>query len=243
MENKMTTKQEKEMYRHRLEYLESRIGSMAEHEQWEAVQEIKRLTAAPPAIPEEVRKTIRAALCRVGGPAVRDAHAWLASAPVATDKAVPFPRITDKGVGIYRKYRVERLNDPDGKHEDCNYFVLDWTHDKFTRPAMSAYAQECEVEYPELAADIRAHLKSYFGSKPVATDKDVCSACGKVGKIFGEVIDNKDPSITHPICGHCCAMWDDVDTKDDVWAAICVRRNSGEYVVISPPRTEKGGAK
>jgi hypothetical protein len=121
MENKMTPEQEKEMYRHRLEYLESRIGSMTGHEQWEAVQEIKRLSSAP-----------------------------------------------------------------------------------------------------------------------VATDKDVCSACGKVGKTFGEVIDNKDPSITHPICGHCCAMWDDVDTKDDVWAAICVRRNSGEYVVISPPRTEKG---
>jgi hypothetical protein len=88
MENKMTPEQEKEMYRHRLEYLESRIGSMTDHEQWEAVAEIKRLTAPHPAIPEEVRKTIRAALCRVGGPAVRDAHAYLASAPVATDKAV-----------------------------------------------------------------------------------------------------------------------------------------------------------
>jgi hypothetical protein len=46
MENKMTPEQEKEMYRHRLEYLESRIGSMTDHEQWEAVQEIKRLSSA-----------------------------------------------------------------------------------------------------------------------------------------------------------------------------------------------------
>jgi hypothetical protein len=47
MENKMTTKLEKEMYRHRLEYLESRIGSMTDHEQWEAVAEIKRLSSTP----------------------------------------------------------------------------------------------------------------------------------------------------------------------------------------------------
>jgi hypothetical protein len=65
-----------------------------------------------------------------------------------------------------------------------------------------------------------------------------CAACGKLGKNQGEVIDNKDHSITHPICGHCCAMWDDVDTKDDVWSAICVRRNSGEYMPVCQPKKE-----
>jgi Zn-dependent M32 family carboxypeptidase len=95
MENKMTPEQEAEMYRHRLEYLTSRIGSMTDHEQWEAVQEIKRLTAPHPAIPEEVRKTLDTLLeCENiwrGDPSHAEfqaARAYLTSAPVATDKAV-----------------------------------------------------------------------------------------------------------------------------------------------------------
>lgn len=79
---------------------------------------------------------------------------------------------------------------------------------------------------------------AWLAQCPTATDK-ACSACGKRGKIFGEVLDDKDERIKHPLCGKCCQMWDDVDTKDDVWSAICVRRNSGAYVVISPPREVK----
>jgi hypothetical protein len=169
MENKMTPEQEKEMYRHRLEYLESRIGSMTDHEQWEAVQEIKRLTAAPPAIPNEVLFTLEASLAALNVTSV----------------------------------------------------MLQGAMTEGQKGAVTA-------------------ARAWLTSAPVATDKAVCSACGKVGKTFGEVIDNKDNSITHPLCGYCCRMWDDVDTKDDVWSAICVRRNSGEHVVISPPRTEKG---
>jgi hypothetical protein len=147
--------------------------------------EVERLKATHTAIPEEALFTLEAALAALsisslmfsGGAteghkeAITAARAWLASTPVATDKAVPFPRITDKGVGIYRKYRVERLNDVTGKHEGCSYFVLDWTHDKFTQPAMIAYAQACEGEFPELARDIRDHLKRYFGTSPAATEK------------------------------------------------------------------------
>lgn len=76
--------------------------------------------------------------------------------------------------------------------------------------------------------------RHWLESQPTATDK-ACSACGKRGKIFGEVLDDKDERIKHQLCGKCCQMWDNVDTKDDVWSAICVRRNSGAYVVISPP--------
>jgi hypothetical protein len=57
--------------------------------------------------------------------------------------------------GLYRKYHVERLNDPTGKHKDCQYYVLDLAHDKFAGPALRAYAYACEVEYPSLAADLR----------------------------------------------------------------------------------------
>lgn len=61
----------------------------------------------------------------------------------------------DQQQGLYRKYNVERLNDPAGKHKDCHYYVLDLIHDKFAVPALLAYAQACEAEIPELAADLR----------------------------------------------------------------------------------------
>ncbi len=61
----------------------------------------------------------------------------------------------DKDRGVYKKYNVERLNDPEGKHDNCEYFVLDLVHDKFAKPALLAYADACEEEYPELAAELR----------------------------------------------------------------------------------------
>lgn len=60
--------------------------------------------------------------------------------------------------GLYRKFTVERTDGssgPGGKHEHCDYFVLDWTHDKFAVPAAMAYARACEGEYPGLARDLR----------------------------------------------------------------------------------------
>lgn len=61
-------------------------------------------------------------------------------------------------VGIYRKFVVERVDGssgPGGKHERCDYFVLDWAHGKFAPAAALAYAATCESEYPALAADLR----------------------------------------------------------------------------------------
>jgi hypothetical protein len=62
-------------------------------------------------------------------------------------------------VGVYRKFVVERADGsskPGGKHERCDYFVLDWKHDPFAIPAARAYADACEAKYPALAADLRA---------------------------------------------------------------------------------------
>lgn len=68
----------------------------------------------------------------------------------------------DKQRGLYRKYHVERVNDPDGKHRDCEYFVLDLVHDKFAAAALRAYADACASEYPALAAGLRAE---HFGAE------------------------------------------------------------------------------
>lgn len=71
--------------------------------------------------------------------------------------------------GIYRKYKVERVSDPTGKHKECAYFVLDLEHDAFAVPALRAYAKACAREFPELANDIATILAArptHFGLGP-----------------------------------------------------------------------------
>jgi hypothetical protein len=65
----------------------------------------------------------------------------------------------DKNLGLYRKFEVTR-HDPTGKHKDCFYFVLDTDHDQFSVPALTAYANACEKEFPKLAADLRGLLSA-----------------------------------------------------------------------------------
>lgn len=63
--------------------------------------------------------------------------------------------------GLYEKFYVERTDGghkPGEKHEGCNYFVLDLTHDPHAIPALRAYAESCAAEYPLLAADLGAML-------------------------------------------------------------------------------------
>lgn len=66
--------------------------------------------------------------------------------------------MTDKKKGLYRKYRVKRLYDRAHKHDSCNYFVLDWQHDPYVKPAIAAYIDACKKEYPELAASLNWKL-------------------------------------------------------------------------------------
>lgn len=65
----------------------------------------------------------------------------------------------DKKRGLYRKFIVKRTDgkSEDGeKHEGCEYFVLDLTHDQHAIPAIIAYAKSCGKDgYRELAVDIR----------------------------------------------------------------------------------------
>jgi phage terminase large subunit-like protein len=44
--------------------------------------------------------------------------------------------------------------DKKGKHKDCQYLVLDLVHDKYALPALIAYIEACEEEYPRLAEDL-----------------------------------------------------------------------------------------
>lgn len=70
-----------------------------------------------------------------------------------------WPDDIDPKDGLYRKFTVTRTDGSSRsgkKHEFCDYFVLDWTHDPFAIPAARAYADACEAVLPELAADLRA---------------------------------------------------------------------------------------
>jgi hypothetical protein len=86
--------------------------------------------------------------------------------------------MADANRGIYQKYYVERMNDPAGKHNDCEYFVLDWQHDPYTIPAVLAYADACEGEYPELAADLRLKASEVHYARERLLD-----ICGNVREV------------------------------------------------------------
>jgi hypothetical protein len=60
--------------------------------------------------------------------------------------------------GIISKFIVTKIHDPEGKHDNCFFFVLDPKHDYFARQALSTYAQVCNSEQPKLASDLRKLL-------------------------------------------------------------------------------------
>jgi|GEM_PF-3313135 len=77
---------------------------------------------------------------------------------------------------LYLKYLVFRTDDsslPGGKHEHCEYFVLDWEHDPFTIPLMTLYATLCEKEYPGVAADLRAKIQQRIHSVEERWDEEI----------------------------------------------------------------------
>jgi hypothetical protein len=90
-----------------------------------------------------------------------EARAGMAPAIETDDYEPPQPSspAPDTARGIYDKFQVMRRDGssaPGGKHEHCEYFVLDLDHDKYARPALRAYADACSYEFPVLARDLRA---------------------------------------------------------------------------------------
>lgn len=64
----------------------------------------------------------------------------------------------DTEQGLFQKFIVTRTDGssgPGGKHELCEYFVLDIDHDPHAMPALEAYARACASTHPELAVDLQ----------------------------------------------------------------------------------------
>lgn len=77
---------------------------------------------------------------------------------------------TIHSAGLHERYRVEKVHDPEGKHADCRYFVLDPEHDPLARIALAAYADAADRvqenhgtfrrrTYLPLVRDLRAWLR------------------------------------------------------------------------------------
>jgi len=64
----------------------------------------------------------------------------------------------DRDRGLYGKFfppeRADGEHKPGGKHDGCDYFILDLTHDEFAIPSIQAYALACAQSYPKLSVDL-----------------------------------------------------------------------------------------
>lgn len=60
--------------------------------------------------------------------------------------------------GLFNKFSVRRTDGSDqigGKHQGCEYFVLDVKCDRFAKAALTAYADACKHDYLELSVNMR----------------------------------------------------------------------------------------
>lgn len=117
----------------------------------------------------------------------------LATDPGATSCIADLRRALENDTqrGVYEKYivtpdpfgdpdkaQVERTDgDPQGKHQDCQYFVLDLNHDPFAWPGLLAYlrATEAAGQHPQLVSDLREIIRRHSDLH----EGDPCLRCGK----------------------------------------------------------------
>lgn len=67
---------------------------------------------------------------------------------------------------IYKKYNTHRTDGksaPGERHANCEYFVLDLTHDVHCIDALTGYAVSCSTTHPKLSRDIFAKIKILRG--------------------------------------------------------------------------------
>lgn len=101
------------------------------------------------------------------------------------------PSKPDTEQGLFQKFIVTRTDGssgPGGKHEGCEYFVLDTDHDPHAPAALAAYATEVERTHPQLAADMRLRYRL-----PPTVPLEVRWSKDKVSVPILRNFDNSDP--------------------------------------------------
>ena len=79
--------------------------------------------------------------------------------------------MADYSRGLYDKFIVTRTDgqsDPGEKHDGCDYFVLDLTHDVHALPALIAYEMSCRQDYPKLADDLAEKIRQILERRSIA---------------------------------------------------------------------------
>lgn len=104
--------------------------------------------------------------------------------------------VSDKDKGLYNKYDVQR-NDGRSKkgqkHFECEYFVLDLTHDLHAASAITAYANSCAEEFPALVDDLLKKVKHITKLRKHAVKLD--ETLGRIARILSEVPYDDDKDI------------------------------------------------
>lgn len=117
----------------------------------------------------------------------------------------------DKTKGLYGKFVVRRTDgrdQPGEKHDGCEYFVLDLSHDPHAYRALMAYAASCSEEYPLLAGDLRAKamLMREDGVSPATPSLEDLQTLVAEGRAFVSDGRELDRWVEHqenacPVCG------------------------------------------
>jgi hypothetical protein len=94
--------------------------------------------------------------------------------------------------GLEARYRVEKINEPNGKHDECRYFVLDPAHDLIARQALAFYRNHAaRFGYGALADDLTAWLDALDPAEtpfPAAPETDVSAQEGLLAKALRDTI-------------------------------------------------------
>lgn len=72
--------------------------------------------------------------------------------------------------GLFDKFDVARTDGRSArgeKHERCDYFVLDMSHDPYAAAAVRAYANACAETHPQLAEALDDRLATNWSPKLV----------------------------------------------------------------------------
>ena len=92
--------------------------------------------------------------------------------------------MNDNLKGLYPKFRIERTDGRDAKgekHENCEYFVLDATHDPRALKALRTYAADCQISEPvapELASDLQEMIQRGGEAQGLTNVNSQCPRCG-----------------------------------------------------------------
>lgn len=96
----------------------------------------------------------------------------------------------DRARGLYEKFAVTRNDggsEPGKKHDGCEYFVLDLTHDPYAACALRAYAHACANEYPRLSLDLRYRAQAQLDAAERIELQQLITADGKTVLMINKI--------------------------------------------------------